>query len=530
MLSPLFSIAARLSLLAGCLAALPLAATASGAAAPGWLPAKILSTSSGDAVVPEVAADSRGDVAVVWTQAQGNRWTIQAAIRRAGRPWSKARAISAVADHVGSPHIVFDGRGNALSVWERFDGKNFIAESAAYDAATDTWSPPVALSRPGRDAVTPRIAVNARGEAVALWPSLTRSGWTMQAASRTARGVWGPPVDLENPLQGTGFPDVVVDPAGNAIAVWAQTSGAGFTVESSYRPVGGAWGEVTDLSQPGRSDSITPQVALEGGGGVDVVWARSTPTRTIVEEVVRSAAGAWSQPRRLSPPGPDAVAPAIVTNGRGAAAVVWTSSGKGGLAVVARYRRPGHDWGPAVTLSRSSSGPLSPQVALDGQGDVVVVWTRSNGGRSRVQAMARQAASGDWSAPKELSGPGSDALTPQLALDGQGDGALAWSRCDQKSCVVEAAGYDGSAPALDDLAVPARGAAGVPLTFSVAPLDVWSAVTSIRWSFGDGTAATGRRETHVYARPGRYAVRVTVSDSKGHVSTATRVVTIAARS
>src|SRR5581483_5113777 len=144
----------------------------------------------------------------------------------------------------------------------------------------------------------------------------------------------------------------------------------------------------------------------------------------------------------------------------------------------------------------------------DGQGDVVVVWTRSNGGPSRVQAMARQAASGDWSAPEEPSRPGADAPTPQLALDGQGDGALAWSRCDQKSCVVEAAGYDGSAPALDDLAVPARGAAGVPLTFSVAPLDVWSAVTSIRWSFGDGQARDARLRPAGPLRRARDRVRL----------------------
>ena len=77
-------------------------------------------------------------------------------------------------------------------------------------------------------------------------------------------------------------------------------------------------------------------------------------------------------------------------------------------------------------------------------------------------------------------------MTPQVALDPDGDGAVVWARYDGRSFVIQGAGYDGAGPVLDKLSVPATGVVGKRLTFSVAPRDVWSAVGSIHWIFGDG--------------------------------------------
>ena len=62
--------------------------------------------------------------------------------------------------------------------------------------------------------------------------------------------------------------------------------------------------------------------------------------------------------------------------------------------------------------------------------------------------------------------------------------------------------------------------------FSVSPVDAWSAVASTRWSFGDGTAASGRRVSHRYAVPGAYPVTATSSDVLGNSSQAIRAVLV----
>ena len=53
------------------------------------------------------------------------------------------------------------------------------------------------------------------------------------------------------------------------------------------------------------------------------------------------------------------------------------------------------------------------------------------------------------------------------------------------------------------------------LADSVIPLGV----VTVRWSFGDGDSATGRRAAHGYHRPGRYTPTVTVTDAAGYSAT-----------
>jgi hypothetical protein len=154
------------------------------------------------------------------------------------------------------------------------------------------------------------------------------------------------------------------------------------------------------------------------------------------------------------------------------------------------------------------------------------VWATSISGLSRVQAASLAATGTSWSPPRTLSKAGGDALTPEVALDPDGDGAVVWARYDGKSFVIQGAGYDGAGPVLDKLSVPATGVVGKRLTFSVAPRDVWSAVGSIHWIFGDGRTGSGKLTSHVYTDPGRYSAQVTATDLAGRARTLRRTVTI----
>jgi PKD domain len=504
------------------------AAPATSPAPPRWLTARDLSEAGADAVIPDAAVDPRGNLVVVWAQAKESDWTVQVVDRPVGGKWSAPLALSVPANHVASPQVAIAG-SNTVAVWERYDGQYLIAQAADRDAKTGTWAVPTSLSAPGRDADSPRVAVDARGDAVAVWASVGLSGWTVQAAYRPAGGAWGTVVALEPPQQGTAAPEVVLDSSGRAVAVWASTSGSGWRVHAAYGGAEGAWSQAIALSGPDATGSLTPQVGLEGSGDVTAVWSRSIGTRTVIQSATRdSAGGAWSPPRQISPNGPDAVAPSIAVNNRGDAVAVWTSSDPSGLSVVADVRKPGKDWGPSAVLAGAVSGPLAPQIALDARGDALAVWSHSPGGHSRVQAAGRLAGSTSWSQPRDLSMPGADALTPQVTLDTDGDGAAVWARYNGQTFVVQGAGYDGSGPALDKLAVPASGVVGKRLTFAVAPTDVWAAVRTIRWRFGDGSAGQGRLIGHAYARPGRYAAQVTATDSFGHVRSVRRWVRISA--
>jgi hypothetical protein len=517
--------------LAGAAAALALSAAAAPAAGPApplLLTARSLSAVGADAVIPDVATDAKGDTVVVWAQAKGSEWTVQSVYRPAGKTWGAPQLLSVPANQVASPQIAIAGT-KLVAVWVRYDGKNLIVQTADRDPQTGLWGIPTSLSPSGRDAQAPRIAVDARGDTVAVWASVALQGWMIQAAYRPAGGFWEPATVLDSPQSGTAAPDVVIDGAGVPTAVWTETVASGWRVNAATRHADGTWTKPVPLSAVDPTGSMAPRLALEKANDVTAVWSRAIGTRIVLELTSRSAStGTWSSTRQLFPGAPNAIAPQIATNRRGDGVLVWTSSGGSGLGVQASVRRPGKAWGKPTPPLTSGTGPLAPQVALDAQGAALAVWSRSIGGHSRVQAAALPSIGTSWSPPRTLSQAGADALTPQVVLDADGDGAVAWARYNGRSFVVQGAGYDGAGPVLDRLAVPTAGFAGTRLTFSVAPRDVWSAVGSIHWSFGDGTIGSGKLTSHVYARPGLYVARVTARDLAGRARSLRRTVTISA--
>jgi hypothetical protein len=158
---------------------------------------------------------------------------------------------------------------------------------------------------------------------------------------------------------------------------------------------------------------------------------------------------------------------------------------------------------------------------MNGSGSTIVVWTRTN---FVIQA-ARRAGGGAWQAPEDLSPVRAE--RPQVAIDANGNGVVVWARnTGPDEAYVQAVGYDAAGPQLRGLRIPAKGKRGARLSFSVSPLDVWSGVGTTNWRFGDGGKANGAKASHVYRRAGRFTVKVTSEDGLGHTTTVTRRVRV----
>ena len=60
----------------------------------------------------------------------------------------------------------------------------------------------------------------------------------------------------------------------------------------------------------------------------------------------------------------------------------------------------------------------------------------------------------------------------------------------------------------------------------MSPLDVWSAVGTTTWDFGDGTTATGTSATHQYAAAGARLVTITSTDALNNATTDSSTITV----
>ena len=214
----------------------------------------------------------------------------------------------------------------------------------------------------------------------------------------------------------------------------------------------------------------------------------------------------------------DASLPEVAVDQVGDAVVVWQRSNGTNQIVQASTRPRGAGFTAPVDLSAPGQDGTVPVVGVDLAGDAVVLWDHNF-----TIAFSNRPAGGGFSGQTDITSAGS----PGLALDRTGDAVAVDVRHDSANFVVQGLGFDFAGPQLHNLSIPSSGAVGVPVTFSVAPLDVFSGATT-GWIFGDGATAGGDRDTvsHTYTFPGTYQATVTSTDGDGNTSTATGAVTI----
>ena len=142
----------------------------------------------------------------------------------------------------------------------------------------------------------------------------------VRASTRPAGGAWVPDPTPISPGGDIAAPDLVVDAAGNATAVWTRRVNAQDVTEWTARPAVGSWSGALALSDPDLTTS-EPRLAIDATGAVTATWAVDEPT--IVQSSRRPFGGGWSPPVTISDParGAERARLAVAPNGDGVA--VW---------------------------------------------------------------------------------------------------------------------------------------------------------------------------------------------------------------
>jgi hypothetical protein len=290
-----------------------------------WSAPQNLSRPGGESLSPQVAVDANGDILVVWARSSGRRWAIESAYRPRGRRWGLPETITRNADGAASPQVVFDSREGAVAAWAALVGTSWSIETAEGVPGLP-WHAPEPLAVAGEN---PRIrlelAVDGRGDVLALWEGMSGLHPVVEAAVRpAARQRWSAVRELSDNTEDAVTPRLAVNSRGDSVAVWARSNGGNWEVQSVRRRAGGSWELATTLSPPGR-DAVAPDVALDPHGNAIAVWTRSDGSNTVVQSSYgASVSGGWSPARSISEAGGDAVAPAVAVDGFGNGTLVWS--------------------------------------------------------------------------------------------------------------------------------------------------------------------------------------------------------------
>ncbi|MGB7684656.1 MAG: hypothetical protein WBL45_02625 [Solirubrobacterales bacterium] len=291
--------------------------------------------------------------------------------------------------------MAIDASGEAIAIWETRENESFIQSVSRPPGGT--WSRPVDISKRKAGALSPKIAIDPRGGAVAVW--FAGSGETVQGAERPSGGTWSQPTNLSRRRHEAGFPRLAVNTDGEAVVVWSDRKGRSFgAIQSVSRPAGGEWSNIQNLATaPGSRRSTLaysePEVALDVAGEAVVVWERYLSDKdAVIQSAMRSPGGTWSKPTEIS--GKGNVGQSFVgIDADGDAVAVWvvvTGNDKNPPLTVQGATRPsGAAWSDPADISAKAQEPVQAKVVVNPAGKAVAVWRKATK-RFVIQSVSRR--------------------------------------------------------------------------------------------------------------------------------------------
>ncbi|HVY77733.1 MAG TPA: PKD domain-containing protein [Solirubrobacterales bacterium] len=343
----------------------------------------------------QVAIDDAGNAYAVWVE-KGFSTTsvVRSAVRPPGGEWSVPENLSP--PFQGPPEVVLAAAAGAVAAWTIDSGPERIVQAAVRPAG-DGWEDPKDLCRmpapdPGPQlAAVGDVGINAAGEAVAVWQCFDGSNKIVQAATYPAGGDWSEPEDLSAAGGDAHEPLVAIDPDGDAVATWNRwdSTASALIVQAAVRAAGDDWSAPEDLSEAHLSADPAP-VAIDTAGNAVAVWRHpgDNINQAILQAAVHPAGGEWSAPEDLSAPGQRASNPAVAANDTVGAIATWQQSDDSASSTVvqASVRAPGADWSAPEDLSASGEGAGLPDLALDAAGNGIAVFGRAGDDGAFAQA------------------------------------------------------------------------------------------------------------------------------------------------
>ena len=259
-----------------------------------WSGISVLSGSGASS--PCVVIDGSGTATAAWITSSG----INIASRPLNGSWSTPPGTIA-ASGATSLKMAIDPSGNIVLAWEESDGCIHSATQLAggsWPVSSDT------LSAAG--ASSPNVAMGASGLVVAVWQGVENAVATVYQASKLVAGVWGAPAILSQADVNSAYPQIAVDAVGNAHAIWftySETSGvfSQVVVQATSCPANGSWSAPVNISDVGVRNPADLVSALAAGvsGQAIALWSFSYDGSLFLYEWNLLSDGSW-----LPAPGP----------------------------------------------------------------------------------------------------------------------------------------------------------------------------------------------------------------------------------
>jgi hypothetical protein len=397
---------------------------------------KIENDDSGRAEKPQIAFDSSGNAFAVWQQYNGTRWDIYANIYTAGSWGMPERIGTGDFGDEREPQIVTDANGNALAVWLKSDASDNVF-SSFYTAGTGNWGAPEQVNKTfGGNATSPQVAFDASGNAMAIWSGGAEPNGIY--FNRYTAGVgWAtmssPVTDIL--VGGSNFqPQIAIDANGDALAIWLKADSMGTKIWASRYTLGTGWGAEEPVESDKTGNSSGGQIEFDPNGNAIAVWVlddnitanRYTPgagwgtEEPLESNSIGMTSGFFGEPQ-------------IGIDSDGNALVVWQRTDNMDSSIYSNRYTVGIGWGMAELIETGGGRAGSPQIAIDPNGNALAIWQQTENPADGDDAVVNRYTLGAGWSSAQIIGDNTEStslvpLYPQIAIDTQGNAMAIWAQ------------------------------------------------------------------------------------------------------
>lgn len=385
----------------------------------------------------------------VWGDRYGMREELFVNRFSADDGWGLATVLQReMATTAHSPQIAMDAEGNAVLAWLQSDGTSLDVWARRFES--NLWGAPELLESRTGDAQHLRLALSQGGDAMAVWEQWDGSAWRVYASHlEGSSGAWGDPTLFDT---GGTIPQIALDPAGNAIAVWWQPGFQDRLLANRFDAETESWGTPTVITSRSEFGFEYSPVGMDAQGNAITVWLQlvGTTPRTMANRF-DAETESWGTPSAISTGTVHlwSFPPAVAVNERGEALATWREVDAGRERIFSNRFVPGSGWGVATPIETDNMTlPQSLDLAIDAGGNAIAVWPARNvdsvlrtsgdlGVRDQrisrhccppgnVWASRFDATTVTWGRPVPIGVSGRGILDVEVAVDTMGDAIAVW--------------------------------------------------------------------------------------------------------
>jgi hypothetical protein len=203
---------------------------------------------------------------------------------------------------------------------------------------------------------------------------------------------------------------------------------------SAATPYG--WTPTVQLSAAGQP-AWDADVAYSASGSAVIAWGRYDGAQYVAQAVIRNADGTLGSTRTLATSDQPLGGPKAGIDADGNALLAWTRWDGNDFRVQARTLPPAGALGTTQSLSNAGQDASAPELAVNQDGHGVIAWTRFDGNDFRVEgrtmATTNIAGVGDL---ELVSDDLQDAREADVGIDGDGDAVFVWERYDSADNLI----------------------------------------------------------------------------------------------